>query len=155
LAERKLLGSSEVTVRCTADELLARMSQAFDEVGSVVAQFGQAWDTLTPRLTAARGMFDHARALADSLGESGRTDLEDAAERLTRLTGTLTADPLSVEPMDVDRLSESVEAIRRELEAANALRGELDARVADARRLLTELQRVVDEGRAGHEELLM
>ncbi|MBV9415138.1 MAG: hypothetical protein JO363_09190, partial [Solirubrobacterales bacterium] len=155
LAERKLLGSSEVTVRCTADELLARMSQAFNEVGSVVAQFGQAWDTLTPRLTAARGVFDRARALADSLGESGRTGLEDAADRLTRLTGTLAADPLSVEPMDVDRLSESLEAIRRELEAANALRGELDAKVANARRLLTELQRVVDEGRAAHEELLM
>src|SRR5262249_29851603 len=45
LAERDLLGSSEVTVRCTADELLARMSRSFDEVKTAVARFGQAWDT--------------------------------------------------------------------------------------------------------------
>lgn len=155
LAERDLLGSSEVTVRCTADELLARMSQAFDEVKRVVARFGQAWDTLTPRLTAAHGVLDQARALAASLGESGRTDLEDAADHLTELEASLSADPLSVEVAAVDRLDESLGAIRRELEAAIALRGELDTRLTDARRLLTQLQSVVEEGRAAHDELVV
>ncbi len=70
LAERDLLGSSEVTVRCTAGELLERMSRAFDDVKTVVAEFGRAWDALTPRLTAARGVLDQTQALAASLGES-------------------------------------------------------------------------------------
>ena len=61
LAERDLLGASEVTVRCTADELFERMSGAFDGVKTVVAEFGQAWDTLTPRLTAARGVLDQTQ----------------------------------------------------------------------------------------------
>lgn len=155
LAQRDLLGSSEVTVRCTADELLARMSRAFDEVKAVVARFGQAWDTLTPRLTAARDSLDQAQSLAASLGESGRNDVQAAAERLTSLTGSLSADPLSVQAADVDRLSESLEAIRRELEAGIALRGDLDARLADARGLVARLRTNVEEVRAAHEELLV
>ena len=155
LTERDLLGRSEVTVRCTADELLARMSRAFDEVKGVVARFGQAWDTLTPRLTAARDSVDQAQALAASLGESGRTDVQEVAERLTSLTGSLSADLLSVQAADVDRLSQSLEAIRRELEAGIALRGDLDTRLADARGLLARLQATVGESRAAREELLV
>jgi hypothetical protein len=155
LAERDLLGSPEVTVRCTPDQLLERMSRAFDEVKTVVAEFGRAWDTLTPRLTAARGLLDQTRALAASSGESGRTDLDEAADRLTRLTAELTSDPLSVTAADVDRLIDSLEAIRRDLEAAGALRRDLDARLADSRALLTQLRSVVDEGRVAHEELLV
>lgn len=155
LAERDLLGSSEVTVRCTPDELLERMSRAFDEVKTVVAAFGQAWDTLTPRLTAARSVLEQAQDLAASIGESGRSDLDEAADRLARLTTALSADPLSVAPADVDALTGSLDAIRRDLDAAGALRTDLDARLAAARALLTELRAAVEEGRAAHEELLV
>jgi hypothetical protein len=155
LAERDLLGSTEVTVRCTAAELLARMSRAFDGVKTVVAEFGEAWNTLTPRLTAARGELDQTQSLAASMGESDRTDLADASNRLARLTEALTSDPLSVAPADVDRLIDSVDAIRRDLEATGALRHDLDARLADSRALLTQLHAAVDEGRAAHEELLV
>jgi hypothetical protein len=155
LAERDLLGNSEVAVRCTADQLLVRMSEAFDGVKTVVAEFGEAWETLTPRLTAARGILDQAQALAASLGESGRTDLAEASDRLTRLNAELTGDPLSVVPTDVDRLIDSLDAIERDLEATGALRRDLDARLADSRALLTQLRAAVDEGRAAHNELLI
>jgi hypothetical protein len=155
LAERDLLGNSEVTVRCTADQLLERMSDSFDAVKTVVAQFGRAWETLTPRITAARGALDQARALAASLGESGRTDLGEASDRLTRVSAALTGDPLSVAPADVDRLIDSLDAIRRDLEATAALRRDLDARLADSGALLGQLHTAVDEGRAAHEELLV
>jgi hypothetical protein len=155
LAERDLLGASEVTVRCTADELFERMSCAFDGVKTVVAEFGQAWDTLAPRLTAARGVLDQTHALAASLGESGRTDLNEVADRLSRLRAALTGDPLSVAPADVERLIDSLEAIRRDLEATGALRHDLDARLAESRALLTQMHAAVDEGRAAHEELLV
>jgi hypothetical protein len=155
LAERDLLGDSEVAVRCTADQLLKRMSDAFDGVKTVVAQFGEAWETLTPRLTAAQGVLDQTQALAALLGESGRTDLAEAEDRLHRLTAALTSDPLSVAPADVSRLVDSLEAIRHDLEATAALRRDLDARLADSRALLTQLRSALDEGRAAHEELVV
>ena len=155
LAERDLLGGSEVTQRCTADELLERMSRAFDAVKTAVAEFGEAWNTLTPRMTASRGVLDQTQALAASLGESGRTDLIEAADRLTRLTAALASDPLSVAPADVNRLTDSLDAIRRDIEATGALRRDLDARLAESRALLVQLRAVVEEGRAAHEELLV
>jgi hypothetical protein len=155
LAERDLLGDSVLIVRCTADQLLERMSRAFDGVKTVVAQFGEAWETLTPRLTAVRGVLDQANALATLLGESARTDLAEAGDRVARLTGALTSDPLSVAPSDVDGLADSLDAIRRDLDATAALRSDLDARLADSRTLLTQLRAALDEGRAAHEELLV
>lgn len=155
LAERDLLGSSEVTERCTASDLLERMSRAFDSVKTVVADFGQAWNALTPRLTAARAVLDQAQALAASLGEAGRTDLAQAADRLARLTALLSADPLSVAPKDVDGLRDCVESMRRELEAGIALRGTLDAKLADSRALLAQLRAVAEEARSAHQELLV
>jgi hypothetical protein len=155
LAERDLLGSSEVTERCTASDLLERMSRAFDSVKTVVADFGQAWNALTPRLTAARAVLDQAQALAASLGEAGRTDLAQAADRLARLTALLSADPLSVAPKDVDGLRDCVESMRRELEAGIALRGTLEAKLADSRALLAQLRAVAEEARSAHQELLV
>ena len=154
LAERDLLGSSEVTLRCTPDELLARMSRAFDGVNAAVAEIGDAWNTLTPRLSAARSVLEQSQALAASLGD-GRTDLGEAADRLTRLTAALASDPLSVAPTDLDRLTDSLDAIRRDLEATVALRRDLDARLADSRALLAQLHAANDEGRDAHEELLV
>ena len=155
LAERDLLGSSEVTERCTASDLLERMSRAFDSVKTVVADFGQAWNAFTPRLTAARAVLDQAQALAASLGEAGRTDLVQAADRLARLTALLSADPLSVAPKDVDGLRDCVESMRRELEAGIALRGTLEAKLADSRALLAQLRAVAEEARSAHQELLV
>jgi hypothetical protein len=155
LAERDLLGSSEVMVSCTPDQLLDRMSAAFDEVKTVVAEFGRAWDTLTPRLTAARPVLDEARRLAASVDESGRSDLAEAADRMARLTATLSSDPLSVAPGEVDGLIDSLEAIRRDLEATGALRRDLDARLTQSHAVLAELRSAVEEGQAAHEELLV
>jgi DNA anti-recombination protein RmuC len=131
------------------------MSATFDQVKTVVAEFGRAWDTLTPRLTAARPVLDEAQRLAASVGESGRSDLAEAADRLARLTATLSSDPLSVAPGDVDGLIDSLEAIRRDLEATVALRRDLDARLTQSRAVLAELRSAVEEGRAAHEELMV
>jgi hypothetical protein len=54
LAERDLLGSAENTTRCTPDELIARMSSAFDEVKTALTEFGATWSTLDAGLADAR-----------------------------------------------------------------------------------------------------
>jgi hypothetical protein len=153
LAERDLLGSAEITTRCTPTELLARMSSAFDQAKNVVAEFAEAWDTLTPRITDAHAALEQSRALAAQLGESERHDLVEAERRLQSLSTALTSDPLSVQPNQVDHLIDSLEAIRRELEACTKLRGALDARLADARARLANLTTVIQDARTAHEEL--
>jgi chromosome segregation ATPase len=153
LAERDLLGSAEVTTRCTPGELIARMSSAFDQAKNAVAEFAEAWNTLTPRITSAHAALEQSRALAAQLGESERSDLTEAANRIQSLRTACAADPLSVKPGQLDRLTTDLEAIRRELEESTKLRGALDARLADARARLANLTTVVQEARTAHEEL--
>jgi hypothetical protein len=155
LAERDLLGSPEAAIRCTADELLAHMSRAFDQVKTVVARFGEAWATLTPRVTEARGALDRARMLAATVGEANRTDLEDASSRTEAIGERLSTDPISVSLEEADRLIGSLRAIERDLEATATLRRDLDARLTDARARLARLDAVLDEWRVAHQELLV
>ncbi len=140
LAERDLLGSAEITVRCTSEELLERMSGAFDEVKTVVARFGDAWDALTPRVTAAQQALDQAAGLAAALGERHRRDLDEATRALARLAAAASSDPLATAPGELDRLIDSVREIRRDLDATASLRREFDARIAAARDLLASLE---------------
>jgi hypothetical protein len=153
LAQRDLLGSAEVTTHCTPEELIARMSSAFDEAKNVVAEFAEAWNTLTPRMADARAALQQSQALAAQLGESERRDLVEAGRRLQSLSTALTSDPLSVRPGQLDDLANSLEAIRNDLEASTKLRGALDARLADARARLAKLTTVLQEARTAHEEL--
>jgi hypothetical protein len=136
LAERDLLGSAEVTTRCTPTELVARMSSAFNEARNVVAEFADAWNTLTPRMTSAQ-------AALERLGDSEQTE---ATNRLQRLRTACATDPLSVQADELD-------ALRRELEEAAKLRDSLDARLADARARLAHLTTVIREAKTAHAEL--
>jgi hypothetical protein len=154
LAERDLLGSPEVTVRCTAEESLERMSEAFDEVKAVVARFGEAWDALTPRVAAAQSALDEARALAAGLGDDHRHDLDDAARAVSRIAASASADPLSTAPGDVDRLIGSLREVRRDLDATDALRRDFDARITEARGLLASLEASAGDGRTAHDEAI-
>jgi hypothetical protein len=154
LAERDLLGTPEVTVQCTPDELLARMSSAFDLVKRVQAEFREAWAWLIPALANARRSLDEARARADALAEPARSDLRDAAAELDRL-GAWLDDPLSATPDQAARLTASIDAIRRELEATGALRDTFETQLGEARARLTGLRELVEESREAHEELLV
>ena len=155
LAERDLLGTSEITVRCTPEQLLARMSGAFDEVKTVVAGFGEAWDALTPRVTAAQAALEQAEALAAGLGEAHRRDLDDAALQTARLAASASSDPLATAPSELDRLIGSLHEIRRDLDATATLRRDFDAHLDAARALLADLETAAGEGRAAHEEAVL
>ena len=155
LAERDLLGSAEITVRCTPEQLLARMSGAFDEVTTVVAGFGDAWEALTPRVTAAQQTLEQAEALAVGLGESHRRDLDDAALQTARLATSASSDPLATAPGELDRLIGSLHEIRRDLDATATLRRDFDGHLDAARALLAALQTAAGEGRAAHEEAVL
>lgn len=155
LTERDLLGSAEMTTRCTPEELIARMSTAFDEAKRVVAEFAAAWNALTPRITSAHAALEQARALAAELGESEHADLAQAADRMQSLTAALSADPLSVEPAQLDRLLDSIESIRRDLVQSTKLRDALEPRLADARARLAGLTTLVEAASTAHQETMV
>jgi hypothetical protein len=152
LTERDLLGDAEISTRCTPAELLAHMSSAFDEAKTIVGEFGAAWSALAPRLRAAGTALAQAQALASKLGESERRDLLEAADRIERLGVALGADPLGVDPAELDTLIGSLEEAGRDLEAALALRAAFRTRLADARGRLAGLRLLIEETRAAHEE---
>jgi hypothetical protein len=155
LAERSLLGSVQTADRCTADQLLASMSSAFDEVKTVISRIGEAWNTLIPKLDAERRLLQDTSRLAEELGESGRRDLKAAAQTLEGLRASVTTDPLSVPVSEVEALTRSLRAIREDLEGSIALKRGFEAKIHDAHELLEQVRATDREGQAAHEELLV
>jgi hypothetical protein len=155
LAQRELLGGAQVAERCSPRQLLASMSAAFDEVKTVVAQIGGAWETLVPELDAARRLLQECRRLTEELGESARRDLESADQTLNRLASAVTADPLSVEVDEIHGTVETLRGIRDDLQDSLALKRGFESRTLAARSLLEQLRTVVGQAQAAHEELLL
>lgn len=154
IESRELLGTPEVTLRCTPQELLARMSTAFDQAKTVIAVIGRAWQVLTPPLDAAGRVLAECERLAAELGgNASRPELESAGNRMAALRKALSEDPLVVNTADVDRVAGSLDELRRELEDEAALKRELDARIAGARELAVTVRNAIEQARDAHEEL--
>jgi len=153
IAQRKLLASDEETERCSPDELLASMSATFDEVKTVLSEIGSAWERLVPAIDDARGRLHAATELAAELHEGSRSDLQAAGGRLAELGATVTADPLSVDPNEVDMLARRIDEIRSGLEADVALKRGFEARILGAREALEQLGSLRNELRAARQEL--
>jgi hypothetical protein len=152
VAERTLLGTVRSVERCSPSDLLAAMSQTFDEVKVVFGAFGVAWERLLPGIEAARGLLRDCTRRAGELGESGRRDLETAEQEVERLTRALGGDPLSIAMSEIDELIDSLGGIRDELDEIAALRQRFDVRMLDARELLERVALVEREARVAHEE---
>lgn len=139
LAQRDLLGTQAVTVRCTPAELIGRMVQNFDEVKAVVVRFGAAWDQWLPRMRAAGEELVACEQLAQAIGETGRADLADLQRALLALNARLAADPLTVDRGAVDALPARILQIKKDLEKTAELRRGFDARLVAAAAKLEEL----------------
>jgi hypothetical protein len=155
LAERDLLGAPEAARRCTADELLARMSVEFDRAKTVVAAIDKTWDTLVPRVRAARAALDDSAELARALGDVEPAELDRARRQLTELAGRLARDPLSVSAKDVEPLEISLRSIRHDLAGVEEVRRDVDRLLVDAHERLEKLRRAVQDGEAAHREALV
>ena len=131
------------------------MSVEFDRSKTVLAAIGRAWDALVPRLRAARATLDDSAQLARALGEGEPSELDLARRRLSELTEALSKDPLSVSAEEIERLEGSLQAFRRDLDGIEEVRREISQLLLDARDLLEQLRRVIGEGKAVHEEVLV
>jgi hypothetical protein len=155
LAQRRLLGSAELTERCTPTELISAMSASFQQVNQVVSRIGDAWETLTPKIDLGRRMINEARAVAAEVGGAEPAQLDAVSTRLQTLAAAVTTDPLSVNPDDVDTLIEALRSRRDELEAGAAFQRGFGAKVLGARELLEQLRDSQADGRAARAELLI
>jgi hypothetical protein len=155
IARRELLAGAQDIKRCSPDELLASMSAAFDEVKTVLSEIGSAWERLVPAIEDARHRLHTTNELAAELDERPRPDLEAAGQRLTDLRATVTADPLSVDPHEVDALVRTIDHIRSELEADIALKRGFEARILQSREALEQLGSLRNELTAAHRELVL
>jgi len=155
LEQRDLLGGVQAALHCTPEDLLQRSSAAFDEAKTVLVAAGNAWDALLPRLDAARSTLQQSAELGGALGEGEPPGLDRARARLSELTEKLSKDPLSVSDEEVAELERSLQALRCDLKSLDQLRREFATQLADARKLLEELRRVVREGCEAHEQVLV
>jgi hypothetical protein len=131
------------------------MSAAFDRVKTVVGEIGGAWETLVPRLDGARRLLLETRGFAEKLGEAGRADLEQAAQRVGALGAAVTADPLSVASADLDVLVRELQMIRNELESTAELSRDFAHRFTVAQDLVRQLRAAVAESEAARDELIV
>jgi hypothetical protein len=137
--ERGLVADSHVAIRVTPDEALTRMSSAFDEVLSCVADVEMRWQTLPQRLNDTRARVHGLAPIATD------DDVGGIVARLDELARCVLADPLAIEPDAVDRLAAEVDDIARAGSRAAAMRDAGDE-------VLVELRRRVDRARSAVEE---
>lgn len=155
VARRKLLAGAEETERCSPDELLVSMSAAFEEVKTVLNEIGSAWEQLVPAIDDARHRLQAATELAAELHEGDRPEVDAAAQALADLHATVTADPLSVDPMEVETLVRRIDGARSGLEADVALKRGFETRILNAREALEQLGSLRTQLRASREELMI
>ena len=138
LRDRDLLQPRQATNRCTADELLAFMTDAFARARDVVTRVATAWDDLVPRLAGAR---------ARIVGLPKGAELQGLHDRLDTLSDALVADPLSVQADDVAAVEADLDSIARSEYEHDELRREVLSRIRDARSRLEAFERQATDAR--------
>jgi hypothetical protein len=142
LLDRDLLQPRQATNRCTADELLAAMTDAFARARDVVARVATAWDDFVPRLTTARGR----------LVDLPASDAQAAVRaHLDALSDALVADPLAVAVDDVAGVEADIDLLVRSARERDDLRREVQARLTDARTRVDDLAGRADTARRAWE----
>jgi hypothetical protein len=154
LEQRDLLSGSEA-LRCTPEDLLTRMSVAFDESKTVIGAITKAWEAFTPRLHAVRETLDGNAELASALGDAEPGGLELARRRLSELTEALSKDPLSVRAEHIEPLETSLQTIRRDLDSLAEIRSEISSLLTHAREALEELRATAQAGREANQQALI
>jgi hypothetical protein len=153
LPVRSATGGREASTRCTPDELVRAISDAFERVKSVIFGIGTVWDTMIPRLrvaqTAVAGAADEARALGDEPDAA----LHDLETRVEQLGDVIALDPLAADPDALDEIEGEVAGLRIEIGAASALRDEVTGRMDAARVLLAELVDAAGTAADAHREV--
>ena len=154
LDRRDLLAAPRRTARLGVDDLLAYMSNVFDEVKDVVASFARAWN-LEPRRHAVEAHLTELAELARQLGEPEPKELAPGRHRLLELAAARERDPLSVAPVELERIESSIRTASAELRELVEFRTDFDGHLLPARELMAALLRAQEECELAHRTLLV
>ncbi len=135
LARRTLLG--ETRERITLDEAVSRMSDGYARAAEVIGAADAAWTALLVPLEDIEGTWRDTARLAQGLDGSRHPELDRLGRELSALGIVARTDPLSLVGGDgrpdtsrLDRIRDSLEALRASLAEAARLRDGYEQRLA-------------------------
>ena len=146
LEARPLLGTARAVERCTPEDLTERMGAAFEDVKQLVLTVDEVWGRGVARAAAAREAALELEERSGRLGGSQPAPLVGVHASLRAIADELLADPLSIDLSRLDDVEGALERTRQEIEDAEAVRSDLDARLDAARTLLGELDAAIAAG---------
>jgi hypothetical protein len=138
LGARALLGERCTTTRVTPDELLARMSEDFEQVVGVVVAAGGTWDVLVPRVNRAREVLAQVAEVDPALVVGVKPTLLE--RRLDEYADALASDPIAVGAADLDGIERELDRLQAGLDDVAEVRTTLPDRISRARVARDELR---------------
>jgi len=150
LARRGLLTASLNEQRLPPDEVLVRMTQAYDAARDTILAVEHAWDTLDPTIEAAMQEVQTLEHMAQALGTAADAELLPIRLRLSTARQRVERDPLGTEVGLMDALVPVLRDVRERLAAllvqkmadqtvARRARDDAEAAILRARALLDTL----------------
>jgi ABC-type transporter Mla subunit MlaD len=136
--------------RSSPAELLVRSSAAVEEARRLVDTVSQKWDALVPQLKTASATLRECSETLDELGAASSAELIEARDELARLTDAVTNDPLGATPEQFAPLEADVAAVRDQVDRRRDLHADTEPRLQQARDLLAEARRAVDDAHEAH-----
>ena len=150
LAKRGLLTASLNEQRLPPEDVLARMTQAYDSARDTILAVEHAWNTLDPTIEAAMHEVQTLEQIAKALGTAADAELLPIRLRLSTARQRVERDPLGTEVGLMDTLVPVLRDVRERLAALLAekmadqtsmrqARDEAEAAILRARDLLNTL----------------
>jgi len=117
LARRGLLTASSNAQRLPPEEVLARMTQVYDEARDTILTTERAWETLDPTIEAAVREVQTLDEMAQALGTAADAELMPVRVRLATARQRIERDPLGTEVGLTDTLVPVLRDVRARLAA--------------------------------------
>ncbi|HLF40826.1 MAG TPA: hypothetical protein VI854_05045 [Acidimicrobiia bacterium] len=153
-AAATLLGPSAIEFsdgsRCDPHHLLASLRGEVDAVLAAGERLGAAWRRAIPRLDTLTARLADTTRSAGVIGVGRQPALLAATDHVDRVRAAVAADPLAADA-ELDRAEAAVERARRRIDELATAHGGLARRLAAARSVLDELERLIPEGRTALE----
>ncbi|MGH9126512.1 MAG: hypothetical protein ACRDZ8_17560 [Acidimicrobiales bacterium] len=154
LSQRGLYGPSEAVVRCSPEELLGRMRQAFDQVVGVMTASNRTWSTVEARVSPLEATLLDTQRLDDQSGSRHRSLLDRVRAQLSACRQAANADPLATTQPALDGVEASLASVSDDLKRTLELKDTLALRIREARTLLSQVHATAAAaGQAGNEAL--
>jgi len=140
LARRGLLDAAETTTAISPDQLLAAMTAAFDAARDAVASVSQAWDRLTPAITATEADAAKLADLAADLGDDATAELASVRAEIDAVRTRVARDPLGASDALTRDVAARITALSARLESLATTRATVEADRQRAARLLADIR---------------